>query len=74
MSILVSGLCMPYHFSYYLPSTQPGLRYLYSYSCSYIDIDCSGIAVSSLLRSPIEKMSPEVENRVSFQNVVFSSF
>jgi hypothetical protein len=35
VSILVSGLCMLYHYFYctfscYLPSTKPGLRYLYT--------------------------------------------
>jgi hypothetical protein len=33
------------HFSCYLPLTKPGLRYLYS--CSYTDLGCPVIEVSS---------------------------
>jgi hypothetical protein len=47
------GICAPssilktreYIFSCYLPSTRPGLRYLYSYS--YTDMGCPVIEVSS---------------------------
>jgi hypothetical protein len=50
VTILVSGLCELYHnfyciFSFYLPSTKPGLRYLYS--CNYADMCSPVIEVSS---------------------------
>jgi hypothetical protein len=50
LSILVSGLCMLYHnfyciFSCYLYSKKPCLRYLYG--CSYNDVGCTVIEVSS---------------------------
>jgi hypothetical protein len=50
VKILVSGLCTLYHNFYciffcYLPSTKPGLRYLYS--CGYTDMGCPVMHVSS---------------------------
>jgi hypothetical protein len=73
-SILVSGLCMLYHNFYYTLS-KSGLRY--SYFCSYTDIGCPLIEVSSLSKGPSRigvSPSPEDENRSSFRNVVFSAF
>jgi hypothetical protein len=50
LSVLLSGLCMLYHkfyyiFSCYISLMKPGLRYLYS--CSYINMYCPVIEVSS---------------------------
>jgi hypothetical protein len=78
--LLVSGLCMLYHSSYckfscYLPLTKPGLRYLYS--CSYADLGCPVIEISSFYRTQLSRCfppSPEHGNRFSFRNVVLSSF
>jgi hypothetical protein len=53
LSILVLGLCMLYNnlycvFSYHLPSTNPGLKYLHS--CNDNDMGCPVIEVSSFWR------------------------